>query len=249
MPGYAFARSPRWILSHLAVGALITAMVGAGLWQLRRHDERVERNELIEQRAALAPAPLADALAGVEDPDESQFTRVEVTGAYRDADTVLVANRTVQSSPGFWVITPLDEPGGSSVLVARGFVGRSTVLDGDPSVWAAGDADVTIVGTLQPSVSGGVLAPDRELAEINRPDVTVLSEAVGIEDLGQYVQAESDPAALTPVPLPDLDEGPHRGYAAQWFIFSVIAVIGYPLILRRVARDRAGTLAPDVAPI
>jgi hypothetical protein len=35
-----------------------------------------------------------------------------------------------------------------------------------------------------------------------------------------------------------LSEGPHLGYAAQWFIFSAIAVIGYPLVLRRVVVRR-----------
>jgi cytochrome oxidase assembly protein ShyY1 len=43
---------------------------------------------------------------------------------------------------------------------------------------------------------------------------------------------------LTPVPLPPQDNGPHLSYAVQWFIFSTIAVIGYPLILRRNARSR-----------
>ena len=41
-------------------------------------------------------------------------------------------------------------------------------------------------------------------------------------------------------PRPPLDEGPHRSYAWQWAIFSVIAVVGYPLALRRRARS-----APD----
>jgi hypothetical protein len=38
--------------------------------------------------------------------------------------------------------------------------------------------------------------------------------------------------------LPVLDEGPHFSYMVQWFIFSTIAVVGYPLILRRNARER-----------
>jgi hypothetical protein len=40
------------------------------------------------------------------------------------------------------------------------------------------------------------------------------------------------------VPLPELSEGPHLGYAAQWFIFSMIALVGYPLVLRRVVQRR-----------
>ena len=57
-------------------------------------------------------------------------------------------------------------------------------------------------------------------------------------------QAGGEPEVL---PLPTLDEGPHLSYAIQWFIFSTIAVVGYPLILRRKARD--GDRPDDVAPV
>jgi cytochrome oxidase assembly protein ShyY1 len=41
-----------------------------------------------------------------------------------------------------------------------------------------------------------------------------------------------------PVPPPELSEGPHLSYAVQWFIFSTIAVVGYPITLRRVVIRR-----------
>ena len=43
------------------------------------------------------------------------------------------------------------------------------------------------------------------------------------------------------VALPAPGDGPHLGYAVQWFIFTAIAVVGYPLVLRHVSRrpDRA----------
>lgn len=53
-------------------------------------------------------------------------------------------------------------------------------------------------------------------------------------------QTPPQPGPLpAPVEPPALSEGPHLGYAVQWFIFAVIAMVGYPLILRRVARTRA----------
>jgi hypothetical protein len=49
-----------------------------------------------------------------------------------------------------------------------------------------------------------------------------------------------------------LDEGPHLSYAVQWFIFSIIAIVGYPMILRRTARNEAAAAAKqtptDVTP-
>jgi cytochrome oxidase assembly protein ShyY1 len=37
--------------------------------------------------------------------------------------------------------------------------------------------------------------------------------------------------------LPRLDEGPHLGYAIQWFSFAAIAVIGVTLLLRQERRS------------
>ena len=53
-----------------------------------------------------------------------------------------------------------------------------------------------------------------------------------------------------PLGLPEPTEGPHLAYAVQWFIFTTIAVVGYALLLRRVARDEAqeeAARAADVA--
>jgi cytochrome oxidase assembly protein ShyY1 len=49
------------------------------------------------------------------------------------------------------------------------------------------------------------------------------------------VQVTDLPAVIDPVPP---GEGPHLGYAFQWFIFATIAVIGYPLVLRKVAHEK-----------
>ena len=42
---------------------------------------------------------------------------------------------------------------------------------------------------------------------------------------------------LIPLPAPDLSEGPHLSYAVQWFIFMTIGLIGYPIVLRKIARQ------------
>ena len=50
-----------------------------------------------------------------------------------------------------------------------------------------------------------------------------------------------DPAQIDlpiPVPLPELSEGPHLGYALQWFAFSLLTIIVYPLLLRRYAKRK-----------
>ena len=50
------------------------------------------------------------------------------------------------------------------------------------------------------------------------------------------------------LPLPVLSDGPHLNYAFQWFSFTGVALVGYPLLLWMVARDRARKGAGDDAP-
>ncbi|HEX2996359.1 MAG TPA: SURF1 family cytochrome oxidase biogenesis protein, partial [Anaerolineales bacterium] len=52
-----------------------------------------------------------------------------------------------------------------------------------------------------------------------------------------YIQPKPDPNDTQP-PIPfqpeiELTEGPHMGYAIQWFSFAAILFIGYPFYLRK----------------
>jgi cytochrome oxidase assembly protein ShyY1 len=38
--------------------------------------------------------------------------------------------------------------------------------------------------------------------------------------------------------LPELDDGSHLGYAAQWLIFATLGVLFYGVLLRRQSRSR-----------
>ena len=94
MSRYRFALRPKWILSHIFVLALVVAMISAGFWQLRRLDEKRERNERIETRTAQPVVPVED-LMGVGNTDtdgvgEVEYRRVEAVGEYLLDDQVLV---------------------------------------------------------------------------------------------------------------------------------------------------------------
>jgi cytochrome oxidase assembly protein ShyY1 len=41
--------------------------------------------------------------------------------------------------------------------------------------------------------------------------------------------------------LPVLDDGPHRGYAMQWFSFALIAIAGAGIVVYRERQQRALT--------
>ncbi len=243
---YRFALRPRWVLSHVLVLALVVVMVNLGFWQLRRLDEKRDRNGLIEARMA-EPAAALDAIDPDVDPDTVTYRRAAATGVYEAADEVLVRGRSLGGQPGVWVLTPLRTADGLGVVVNRGWVGSSGPIDVAPAEATAPGGEVVVTGLLTPTQRKGSFGatdpPEGRLATLARADVERIQAQVGYPLYPVVLQLSAqDPeqASDLPVPLepPELTEGPHLGYAAQWFIFSGIAVVGYPLILRRQAANR-----------
>ena len=239
-----FLLRPRWLLSHVLVALLAVTMVNLGFWQLRRLDEKRDRNALIEARMDEATVPVEDLLApgdGDGAVDGTRFREVTASGTYDVDATVVVRNRSQDGAPGAWLVTPLTLSTGDRVAVIRGFTGFAadgSVPQPDP---AAGSVTVT----------GLVVDPDRLGGTAGR-DLSALRAADDL--LPGFVQAKSsdpeEPAMaaaasgapegpeLLALPAPELSEGPHLGYAVQWFIFATIAAVGYPIILRRVVVRR-----------
>ncbi len=238
---YRFALRPFWLASHLFVVVLVIVMANLGLWQLQRLDDRRAFNDTV--RASLAEGPRA---LGASAPEP--WDRLVVRGTFRQGADVLVGNRSNNGQPGFWVLTPLDTPVGA-LTVNRGFVARALVQQEGLASTVAPRDEVEFVGVAQASRSG-VLATTSGLAgatEVSQVDVEVLAAHWQGELLPFWVQATAAQGErLQAVGDPTLDDGPHLGYAMQWFVFTAIAAGGYGLILRRNARAVAIGQHPDV---
>ena len=248
MSRYRFALRPRWILSHLFVLALVAAMVAAGLWQLNRLQEKKDRNAKVTARTS-------EPVVGVETLTEpgaygsvggSEFRRVTATGTYRADQEVLVRSRSRDGAPGSWILTPLELTDGVAVTVNRGWIPNSGQLDGVPEQYRAPSGEVTVTGLVRRTETRGSFGPrdpkSGTLTNLARADIARLDRQVPEDLLPLYVQVEGQQPAIadpapSPVPIPALDEGPHLSYAVQWGLFTGIALIGYPLILRRRARE------------
>jgi surfeit locus 1 family protein len=236
-----FLLRPRWLLSHLFVVVLVVTMVSLGFWQLRRLDEKRDRNALIESRMDQPVVPVDDLLTpgGDVEVGQARFRQVTATGRYDAEATVVVRNRTQDGAAGAWLVTPLVLNAGDRVGVLRGFV--SFAPDGSVVEAPAPEGEVTVEGLvvdpgsfdgtapkdLAPLLAGDDVLPGLVLAETSTPPEPSAADATTAE-----------PTSILAVPPPELSEGPHLGYAAQWFIFSTIALVGYPLVLRRVVARR-----------
>ena len=123
---YDFLRRPAWIVSHVLIGLLILAMIGLGFWQrqrwidVRAHADQLER--LSTGRPVSLDRVVSNSVRPADVPDSVQSRRVKLTGTYDAAAEVAIANRTQNSAPGAWVMTPLILADGTAVAVVRGWV-------------------------------------------------------------------------------------------------------------------------------
>ncbi|WP_108666129.1 SURF1 family protein [Euzebya rosea] len=242
---------PGWVLTHLVVIAIAVSFISLGLWQVRRHHEQVEENTRVEAQLASSPAALEDALAS---PD-IDLLPVRATGTFEADEQLQLAPRSRNERPGFEVLAPLRLDDGRALLVNRGWMPLDSELPAPPA------GEVTVTGRLRtPFDSRQVLTDDAgTITLVSSVDTDVLAEQVDdLITVGwlEVVDEQAREQGVLPRPAepPVLEAGPHLNYAAQWFAFTIIGLIGYPLLLRRrladadrESVDRAGASRTDHA--
>jgi surfeit locus 1 family protein len=234
--------SRKWLFTTLIVLVGAAVCIRLGLWQLDRLDGRRAFNAQVESMRALPMLDLnhdqpAD-IIGME------WRSVRVVGEYDFDNQVALRNRYYSDQYGYHLLTPLRYDG-MAVLVDRGWIpadGNSTVDD-----WRKYDesGEVEISGQIRlgqtKPVFGGVAdaLPEKEarLDIWNNADVTRIADQMPYPIMPIFVQMNPG-ASDTEPPIPfqpeiELTEGPHFGYALQWFTFAAILFIGYPFYLRK----------------
>ena len=239
----------RWLIPTLFVLAGTALCIRLGIWQLDRLEQRRAFNAQFEAARSQPALDLnQEQPAGISG---MEWRRVEVTGEYDFVNQVALRNQYNGSEYGYHVLTPLrfdtvPESGMSmAVLVDRGWIpaeGNSASSD-----WRKYDEGGTTtvkgqirLGQTKPAI-GGIADPlpgnGGRLDVWNNGDVERIAEQMPYPILPVYIQPEANPGDSTP-PIPfqpeiELTEGPHFGYALQWFTFAAILFIGYPFFLRK----------------
>jgi surfeit locus 1 family protein len=231
--------TPRGLLAVVVAVVVAAVCTRLGIWQLDRLDQRRARNAAIVSATALPPIELrGDSLAAVmRHPDAYHYRRAVVEGSYDAAHDFLLRGRAMAGRPGVHVVTPLRIAGtDTAVLVLRGWLPSPDAATADPRPSAEpGAREVRgIIQTLQ--TEGGAI-PMQEtvngdtVSTFQRIDPRALRPTIPYPLLPVYLQILPSPpssaaAPLARVPLPPLDEGPHLGYAIQWFGFAAVAILG-----------------------
>lgn len=248
---YAFARRPLWIVSHVLVAVLLVTMAAAGVWQLQRHNQKQELADRIDARADGPVDELDHVLTsrtGEAEYDAIEFTHVILRGRWIPEEQIAVRNRSLGGSAGLWVITPVDLGNGTAVAVNRGYVPSGEQIPEAPQ------GEVELTGYLKQTQTRERIGPsdpaDGTLDTLNRVDLERLDQQTELPLLGAWVQMEASAPSQSDrypelLPRPTVEEGPsHLSYAGQWFAFTFIGLIGYPLVLRRIARSQGRADVP-----
>jgi cytochrome oxidase assembly protein ShyY1 len=250
---YRFLLTPRWLGGLALAIAASVVMVLLGNWQLSRYHERSEINTRIDAAAAGTPIPVTSVLArptvasaaGPGPGKAAAWTKVTATGRYDSSNEILARGRTGAGGVGFEIVTPLVLDDGSALLVDRGWVppaeGGAIAI---PTVPPAPTGTVTVVGQVHLSESRPSALGRREgRIDTRRIAVPTLAAELPYPVYGAYVLlTEQTPAAdplFAQIEIDKENAWQNGGYAVQWWLFAVMALIAFGWQARREAHGDA----------
>lgn len=243
--------SRRWLLATILVICAAAVMMRLGFWQMDRLEQRRAFNTRV---LAQISQPALD-LNQTELPPgliDMEYRSAFVRGSYDHSAQVVLVNQAWENRIGVHLLTPLRIEGSDQVvLVDRGWVPTPDFnYSGD---WSQFDEPglVTVRGVLRAGQTGPSYGPQRDdpAAGAERraawyfPDLERIMAQLPYQIIPMYLQQAPQEAAVK-LPYrsqPDLEitEGPHFGYALQWFGFALLLLVGYPFFVQRREREHS----------
>jgi len=232
----------KWLLATLLVFAGTAMCIRLGFWQLDRLEQRRAFNHQVESMRALPALDLNQEQPA--DISKMEWRAVNVQGEYDFANQIALRNQYNGDQYGYHLLTPLLFDG-QAVLVDRGWI----PADGNssPSDWRKYDEAGAVqiagqirLGKTKPAFGGvaDALPENGTGLEVwNNADLARIASQLPYPVLSVFIQPNVDENDVE-LPIPyqptvELTEGPHFGYALQWFTFAAILFVGYPFYLRK----------------
>jgi cytochrome oxidase assembly protein ShyY1 len=240
---FRFLLSRRWVLFALFVVVLGALCWRLGIWQFDRLEERRTENAIISRNLDAPALPAARVMTPDRPlPEQRQWRRVSVTGAYDVADETLVRYQTRDGQPGVVVLTPLRSTQGDSVIVDRGWMAVTNDPTAPVQPPPPPSGEVTVTGWAVPDQDGepDEFTPiDGEVRLISSRGFTRITPDPLLQG---YVNAQRERPApersLVREGPPELNSGPHFFYGLQWWFFAALAVGGFVYFAYAESRDR-----------
>ncbi len=237
----------RFVITTLLVIIAVGVMIRLGIWQLDRLEQRRAFNARVQAQISQPTLTLDVNSLGLN-LYEMEYRSVLVQGEYDFENQVALRNQAYQNRWGVYLLTPLKIKGtDQAVMVNRGWIPGEDFLSGN---WSRFDqnGEVVVKGVIRRSQKTPDFgrrsdaipqAGDPPLKAWNFANIAAISSQIDYAILQDvYIQQTEGEGALANLPIPaeinlDLSEGPHLGYALQWFTFASILAIGYPFFIKR----------------
>ena len=231
-----FEFDPEWRTTLFTV-LMVPLMMGLGVWQLQRAEEKAQLFAAFEARQQEAPAHL-DSLWG-SSASALAYKSVQAAGRFLQDEYFLLDNRMFGGRFGYEILGILQLNEGGSVLVNRGWVAADAARQALPQVPRL-TGEVVIRGHVYVAPGKPYLLQEQQLGadwpkriqavEMNKlgPAVT----ALGAGDLFPYpVRIDADEPGALSVDWQIVNASPekHRAYAVQWFTMALV-LLGFYLL-------------------
>ncbi len=180
-----------------------------------------------------------------------EYRQATATGQYLPEDEIVLRNQIWpdqygNNQLGLKLFTPLlIEGSDKAILVDRGWIPEEDAQDRSAyvetgtvtvsGVLRRAETDFGIYTSLRPDPT---LAPGEGRLDVwNNLDLPRIASQSDVELLPVYLQripgGQQTQPPYAAAPELDLSEGPHLGYAFQWFTFATLLLIGYPFFARK----------------
>jgi surfeit locus 1 family protein len=247
--------SRRWIIATLMVLVAVAVMIRLGFWQLDRLEQKRNFNQQVLAVKNLGALDFRE--ANFDDLDSQIYRAGYAVGEYDFSNQVILSNQSYQDTLGVHLLTPmLVENTGEYVLVDRGWVPFEDYQNGQLDKYDQPgiiDARGIIVGTTDRVGVRSCLEAEPPPGE---PLVVWCVDLEGIQKYLPYTIssvylireaiADEAPPVGTTVKI-EITEGPHMGYAVQWFSFALVLLIGYPFYVAKDHKAREQKKSQTVA--
>lgn len=220
-------RRAQWLV-WLGVLVAMAATARLGIWQLDRAAQKIAIERAWQERAQLAPLPMAALPRDAADLAALLHRHVVVEGRWLSRHTLYLDNRVHAGAAGFVVVTPLLLAPGDAVLVQRGWAPRDAgdrtrvpampLADGSARL----EARIAIWPShrlaLSPAAESGPIRQNLDSAQLAR-DLGVALRPLSLQQLSAPEPAD---ALQRDWPVPVQDVWKNQGYALQWFALCAL---------------------------
>lgn len=241
------------LLPSIVFVLVLALLIGLGVWQLRRAEEK---RDLLTERELRVSESVLDLNRAMRVEGEDRFRRAVAKGHYSADRQWLLDNRVMNGRPGYHVfslfeLSDRDEP---LLLVNRGWVSQGESRQFLPDL-PLPDREVELAGRLDRPASVGIRMGEVDLNSLARLilvpylDIDALEAALG-RPVYRFalVLDERQPGALIrdwAKPEQMITPDKHLGYAVQWFALAVALSIIYVGVNSRRVDKGAGKGASE----